>query len=58
MDKVHFAIVGCGVIAHFHATAISQIPEAQLVGVFDEYRPGAERFVQALVQGMEREDDG
>lgn len=46
MDKVHFAIVGCGVIAHFHATAISQIPEAQLVGVFDEYRPGAERFVQ------------
>jgi len=46
MNNVRFAIVGCGMIANFHATAISQIPDAQLVGVFDEYRPGAERFTQ------------
>ena len=46
MKKVRFALIGCGTIANFHATAIERIPEAELVGVFDEYRPGAERFVQ------------
>ena len=46
MKKVRFALIGCGMIANFHATAIERIPEAELVGVFDEYRPGAERFVQ------------
>ena len=46
MNQVRFALIGCGVIANFHATAIEQIPEATLVGVYDEYRPGAERFVQ------------
>ena len=45
MNQVRFALIGCGVIANFHATAIEQIPEATLVGVYDEYRPGAERFV-------------
>lgn len=33
-------------IANFHATAISQIPDAVLTGVFDQFRPGAEKFVQ------------
>lgn len=46
MKKVRFALIGCGMIANFHATAIERIPEAELVGVFDEYRPGAERFAQ------------
>jgi UDP-N-acetyl-2-amino-2-deoxyglucuronate dehydrogenase len=30
-----FAIVGCGVIAPFHARAISDLPNARLVGVMD-----------------------
>jgi len=30
-----FAIVGCGVIAPFHARAISDLPDARLVGVMD-----------------------
>lgn len=31
-------------IARFHATAIESIPDAELVGVFDAYRQGAEKF--------------
>jgi len=30
-----FGIIGCGMIAHIHANAISDIPEAKLVGVYD-----------------------
>ena len=44
MNKVRFGLIGCGMIANFHANAIAQIPEAELAGVFDSYRPGAERF--------------
>jgi len=44
MNKVRFALIGCGMIANFHATAIERIPDAELVGVFDAYRPGADRF--------------
>lgn len=44
MKKVHFGLIGCGMIANFHAAAIGQIEEAEVVGVFDAYRPGAEKF--------------
>ena len=46
MDRVRFALIGCGVIADFHATAIERIPEATLTGVYNRSRAGAERFVQ------------
>lgn len=45
MKEVRFGIVGCGTISRFHATAIERIAEARLVGVYDGWRPGAERFV-------------
>ena len=33
-QPIGFAIVGAGMIAEFHATAISQVPEARLVAVY------------------------
>lgn len=37
MKKVwKFAVVGCGTAAHFHARAIQQLDNAQLLGVFSE----------------------
>lgn len=47
MNKVRFALVGCGMIANFHATAVSQIPDAQLTGAFDEHQPSAQQFAAA-----------
>lgn len=44
MEQVRFAIIGCGVIAEFHATAIERIPGAVLVGVCSGSRQSAERF--------------
>ena len=35
MDKVRFGIIGCGVIAPWHARAITNTPEAELVAVCD-----------------------
>ncbi len=35
MKKYRFAIIGCGVIAPWHADAINSIPEAELVAVAD-----------------------
>jgi predicted dehydrogenase len=32
---VRFALIGCGAIAHKHITALSRIPDAEVVGVFD-----------------------
>lgn len=46
MKKVRFALIGCGMIARMHATAISQIEEAELYGVFDPYAPSAEKFAK------------
>ncbi len=45
MKQLRFGIIGCGTISRFHATAIERIPDARLVGVYDGWRPGAERFV-------------
>lgn len=44
MKKFGFGIVGCGVISKWHASAIKQIDNAELIGVFDNYKPGAEKF--------------
>lgn len=43
--KIRFGIVGCGVIADFHANALLEIPnEATLVGVTDVVYDAAEKF--------------
>lgn len=39
-----FGIVGCGMIANFHAQAIGDIPEARLVACFDTFPQAVERF--------------
>ncbi|PKM63187.1 MAG: oxidoreductase [Firmicutes bacterium HGW-Firmicutes-21] len=43
--RIKFGIIGCGVIADFHANAIMEIPnEAELVGVTDVIYDAAEKF--------------
>jgi predicted dehydrogenase len=42
--KLRFAFVGCGAIAQKHITALSRIPEASVVGVFDIDPQAASRF--------------
>ena len=39
-----FGLIGCGMIAKIHAQVISNIPEAELIGVFDENRQYGEKF--------------
>ncbi len=39
-----FAVVGCGMIAEFHAKAIAEIPNARLVGAFSSRFESAEKF--------------
>ena len=41
---VGFGIVGCGMISNFHAQAIAQIPDAELVACFDMVPDAADRF--------------
>lgn len=42
MDKINFAIVGCGNIADFHADALRKISDAQLVAVCDNVKEKVE----------------
>lgn len=42
-----FGIVGCGMIANFHARAIGDIRNARLVGCFDAIPAAADRFAAA-----------
>jgi UDP-N-acetyl-2-amino-2-deoxyglucuronate dehydrogenase len=51
-----FGIVGCGMIAEFHARAISEIPGARLVAVLDRNPPRAAR-IAALAAGECRSYD-
>ena len=45
--KIGFGIIGCGVIADFHANALFGLSEeAVLVGVADARLPAAERFAK------------
>lgn len=47
-NKIGFGIIGCGVIADFHANALFGLPdEAVLVGVADARYESAVRFAQA-----------
>lgn len=39
-----FGIIGCGMIARFHARAIADIRGAKLVGCFDQHFPAAEKL--------------
>jgi len=43
---IGFGIVGTGMIAQFHAKAIAAIPNARLVGAFDQNPARAEAFAQ------------
>jgi UDP-N-acetyl-2-amino-2-deoxyglucuronate dehydrogenase len=39
-----FGIIGCGMIARFHAKAIADTPDAKLIGCFNRSAPAAEKF--------------
>ncbi|MEX0717487.1 MAG: Gfo/Idh/MocA family oxidoreductase [Planctomycetaceae bacterium] len=41
---IGFGIVGCGMIANFHAKAIENIRGAKVVACYDTYTPGAVKF--------------
>ena len=43
---VGFGIIGCGMIANFHARAIDEIRGARLVACFDTYASSADRLAQ------------
>ncbi len=47
MKTYGFAIVGCGMIANFHAKAIESLENARLVACFDVYKSSAERLAAA-----------
>jgi len=42
-----FGVIGCGMIAHFHARAIADIRGAKLIGGYDELPAAAEKFAKA-----------
>ena len=43
-NKICFGIIGCGLIANWHANAINAIEGAELIGVVDSYKQGAIDF--------------
>ena len=45
-EKIRFGIIGCGMIAGWHANAIKAVDGAELVGVTDNYPEGAISFAQ------------
>src|SRR4051812_8743811 len=45
--KIGFGIVGCGMIANFHAKAIEHIRGARIVACTDNIAPSADRFAAA-----------
>lgn len=42
--SIGFGIVGCGMISNFHAKAIGEIPDAELVACYDMVGDAADRF--------------
>ena len=42
-----FGIIGCGMIANFHAKAIADIRDAKLVACFDMIAPAADKLAAA-----------
>ena len=47
MAQVGFGIVGCGMIANFHAKAIENIRGAKIAACFDTFTSSADRFAAA-----------
>lgn len=39
--KVRFGIVGCGLISKWHITTVLELDNAELIGVFDNFKEGA-----------------
>ena len=53
-----FGIVGCGMIANFHARAIADIRNAKLVGCFDAVPAAADKFAKAQqIESYHKLDD-
>lgn len=44
MKDVRFGVIGCGMIAQYHAAAIAAVPGAKLAGCYDPFAPSAEAF--------------
>jgi predicted dehydrogenase len=44
--KIGFGIIGAGVISHVHAQAIAEIPDGDLIGVFNVNQAKAEAFAK------------
>jgi predicted dehydrogenase len=58
MAEHGFGLVGCGMIADFHARAIGDIPGARLVACFDTVQASVERFAAAKgCRGYQRLDE-
>jgi predicted dehydrogenase len=47
MQKLGFGVIGCGMIANFHAEALKRIRNAKLTACFDTFTSSAERFAAA-----------
>jgi len=47
-QKIKGAVIGVGYLGNFHAQKIQNCADAELVGVFDQYQPQAEKIAQAL----------
>ncbi len=45
-NKIHFGLIGCGMISKFHAQALQAIDGAELSGIYDPYKPAMERAAQ------------
>ncbi|QGJ70083.1 Glucose--fructose oxidoreductase [Planctomycetales bacterium 10988] len=43
-----FAIIGCGMIARFHAKAIADLPNARLVACYSQTKASADRFAEEV----------
>ena len=51
-----FAIVGCGMIARFHARALAEVPGAKLVALVSRRAAGAKKMAEEL--GLRLEEAG
>ena len=45
-EIIRFALIGCGAIAHKHVCALNRIPNAKVVGVYDNNSDVANAFSQ------------
>lgn len=48
MSKLKGAVIGVGYLGNFHAQKIKNNPNAELIGVFDQYAPQAEKIAADL----------